>query len=613
MEIAIPLIALGSLYIVTNQKKKESFANNTKNLPNVNIPNKNYPSEYPIHSSETDQTSNLSRDNYYDGGAYTDKFFNPNSGSSLLGNPNKPDTTKNINGTTTDSKYTSMTGQNVDSTYFQHNNMVPFFGGNLRTRHLDNNSNESILDNYNGTGSQIVHKKEQAPMFSPHTNLQWANGMPSYSDFEQSRMNVSNKMSNVKPFGEQKVAPGLGLGAGTEGLGGYNSGMLARESWTERTVDELRVDNKPKASGLVSLGREGPAISYITKQGSIGKQEKNRPDTAFDMGPERYLTTTGVEKGQLLVPIPVEKYVSRPETTASYEGGAGYINSAEYVPGQFMPSHNQQLGSENMGPATAQGESVANVNDYAFLSNRAYANNRSVNQQNGYFGTAGKGIIAETIAPLLDILRPSRKENSIGTLRPYQNAKPAVSESYIFNPNDKPLPTIKETTVNSKFHLNIDKNQRGGGYDVAPQQVIHNARDSTTDFAYIGNSSAQERGRQPTSYESSYNQRNNEIKSSVVDSTYNPKGYMKIFDGNQNVRQSLVTEKQLNISNRHLTPQLSQGQSPNYQSLGQMNSKVNPYDGISLDRNNGDVLSQLQGNPFALSIHGALGAGGKVN
>jgi hypothetical protein len=44
-----------------------------------------------------------------------------------------------------------------------------------------------------------------------------------------------------------------------------------------------------------------------------------------------------------------------------------------------------------------------------------------------------------------------------------------------------------------------------------------------------------------------------------------------------------------------------------------MNSKVNPYDGISLDRNNGDVLSQLQGNPFALSIHGALGAGGKVN
>lgn len=602
MELAIPLIALGSLYIVTNQKQKENFANNTKELPNTNIPNKNYPSEYPIYSIETDQTSKLSHDNHYTGGAYTDKYFNPNSGSSLLDNPNKAQTIQNINGTNSTAKYVSMAGQNVDSTYFQHNNMVPFFGGNLRTRHLDNNSNESILDNYNGTGSQIIHKKEQSPLFSPHTNVQWAHGMPSYSDFEQSRMNISTKMSNVKPFEDIKVAPGLGLGAGTEGKGGYNSGMLDRDNWIDKNVDQLRVDNKPKSSGLVSLGREGPAISFVTKQGSIGKQEKNRPDTAFDFGPERYLTTTGIEKKQLLVPIPVEKYVSRPETSIDYAGNAGFINTAEYLPGEYMPSQNHQLNAENMGPASAQGESVANVNDYAFLSNRVYTNNRSMNQQNSYFGTAGKGIIAETIAPLLDILRPSRKENTIGPLRPYQNINKIIPESYIYNPNDKPLPTIKEGNINNKFHLNINANQNGGGYKVSPQQSIQNARDSTTDFAYIGNSSALERGRQPMSYESNYNQRNNDIKSNTV-SGYTPKGYMKIFDGNQNIKQNTATEQLLNISNRQLTPQLSYGQSPNYQSIGQLNSKFNPYDGISLDRTNGDVLSQLQENPFALNIN----------
>jgi hypothetical protein len=601
MEVAIPLIALGSLYIVTNQKKKENLANMTKGLPNTDIANSNFPSEYPIRNVETDQTSKLSHDNRYDGGAYTDKFFNPNSGSSLLDDPNKPKMVKNINGTSAEAKYKSLTGQMVTSDSFSHNNMTPFFGGNLRTRHVDNNSNESILDNANGTGSQIIHKKEQAPMFAPHTNLQWAYGMPNYSDFEQSRMNVSAKMSNVKPFGEQKVAPGIGIGAGTEGLGGYNSGMLSRESWLDRGVDELRVANKPKASGLISLGREGPAVSFISKQGSIGKQEKNRPDTVFDMGPERYFNTQGTVHGQQLVPLPIEKHVSRPETSTAYEGGAGYTNSAEYVPGEYMQTHNNEYGSPNIGPAVAQGESVANINDYSYLSNRAYANNRSVNQQNGYFGSAGKGIIAETIAPLLDVLRPSRKENHVGTMRPYQNPNKIIPESYIYDPNksDTKNSILKESVINSKFHLNVNANQRGGGYDVTPQTITHNARD-TTNVSYIGTAN---RSQEPMSYESNYNQRNNDNKSSVVDSAYNPKGNMKLFDGNQNVRQNTVTEKQLNITGRGLTPQLLNNQSPSYQSLGQFNSKINPYSNIQLDRNSGDVLSQLRENPFNLDIN----------
>ena len=60
MELAIPGVALGLLYVVTNQnKKKENFTNNVSGLPNTNVPNRNYPSEYPILSTETDQTSSL--------------------------------------------------------------------------------------------------------------------------------------------------------------------------------------------------------------------------------------------------------------------------------------------------------------------------------------------------------------------------------------------------------------------------------------------------------------------------------------------------------------------------------------------------------------------------
>ena len=62
MEIVIPIIALGGLYIVSNQKKNKENFKTRKNdeLPNTNIPNRNYPMEYPVLSPETDLTSKLS-------------------------------------------------------------------------------------------------------------------------------------------------------------------------------------------------------------------------------------------------------------------------------------------------------------------------------------------------------------------------------------------------------------------------------------------------------------------------------------------------------------------------------------------------------------------------
>ena len=67
MELAIPGIALGLLYVVTNQNKKsENFTNKSNELPNTNAPNRNYPEEYPVVSRETDLTSELSTVNKFD-------------------------------------------------------------------------------------------------------------------------------------------------------------------------------------------------------------------------------------------------------------------------------------------------------------------------------------------------------------------------------------------------------------------------------------------------------------------------------------------------------------------------------------------------------------------
>jgi hypothetical protein len=592
MELAIPAFALGAMYVINNQsKKKESFGNNSQ-LPNVDIPNRNYPSEYPIVSSENDQTSELSTNNRFDsaGGVYTDKYFNPN-----MANQNND----------IDVPYYSLTGNRVGSDYFQHNNMVPFFGSNSRSQNTSANVHEGILDNYSGAGSQSIIKKEIAPLFAPSDNIQWGFGTPNQSDFIQSRINPSLRMANTKPFAEESVAPGLGLGYTTQGSGGFNSGMMMREAWKDKNVDELRVDNKPKPGGYSLYGHEGPANSFIKNFATseqMGIMERHLPEKTFEMGQERYFTTTGASKGETLRSIPIERFVSRPETSVSYAGAAGYQNSSNYIPGEYMPSHNQQLGNIPLGIANAQGRNLANESDYGIKSKMAYPNNRSVNKQDPYYGLVSGGLGA-AVAPLLDILRPSRKENVIGTLRPYQNPGTTVSQSYIFNPADRPATTIRETTENSKFHLNVNSNQLGGAYQVTDQQPSHTYRQETGDFYYSGVASASAGTRELTSYDAGYNQRNNDIKSSTIKG-YMVQGNMSLMNGDVNMRQ--VSRDEYLKNNRPVSgtmPYLS----PDASTMGSASGSVNSlYSNIQLDRNTPEIVDMLKSNPYVVDYKNAL-------
>lgn len=598
MELAIPLIALGGLFIVSNQSKKtnESFKNKEYVLPNVDVPDHNYPysnnmlgKEPDYTNPETDLTSNLSTVNRYDGGkVYTDKYFNKELNSpQLLSNSEF-----NSN---TDSKYKSLTGSSVDSSYFRHNNMVPFFGSHLPNQ-PNINSSESVLDNYTGSGSQIYRKREVAPLFAPGENIQYANGAPNNSDFYQSRVNPSMKMSNVKPFEEIKVAPGLCLGYTAAGSGGFNSGLMCRDQWSEKTVDELRPANKQKASGLVMLGHEGPANSFIKTMGQHGLVEKNRVDTSFEMGPERYMTTTGLEKGQTLHSMPIDRHVNRPETTTDYMGAAGYGVSSQTVDGEYMPSKHIDLGAVPFAPAGASGKGGATESDYGIKTKMAYPNNRTANQDDGYFGVFG-GSMGAVIAPLLDILRPSRKENTVGTLRPYQNVKAPVMSSYLYNPGDKPATTIRETTENSKFHLNVNANQRGGAYETNPQQPQRLQRDSTTDIYYAGNSSAGSNARQPRTYDAEYRQRNNDIKSSTIDGRMVP-GNMSLMNGDINM---YAKNKDSFLTNTRAVMPSMPYESPSANSMGKLQGTSNPlYQNIQMDRNSSDIMTALKSNPYTI-------------
>jgi hypothetical protein len=591
IEAALPLIALGSLYMVSNQTEKENFRGD---LPNTNTPDVNFPEDRILVSAEMEKTSKLSTLNKYGGGAYTDKYWSPNGLAQE----------EDVSHVASSSSYTSLTGDKVDMNYFQHNNMVPFFGSKIRNQHTEYNANESLMDAKTGAGSQSFKKQEISPLFSPATNMQWAYGTPNMTDFMQSRANVSQRMANVKPFMEKQEAPGLG-GTGGESAG-YNSGMMARELWMPRNVDELRVANKPKTGGTVAYGYEGPAASRVKNIGTEGILEKNRPERAFEWGPERYMTTTGLEKAPTMHADQIDRsdFINRTTTTTSYVGAAGGYNET-YTEGEYMPSKHIDLGPLPIGIANCVGEGSARSGEYGLDGQRVYPNNRTTSQpKDDYFGAVG-GAFGAAVAPLLDMLRPSRRENVIGTMRPYQNPKSEVNAPYMYNPADRPATTIRETTEESNGHLFINRGQGKDGYLVTKPVAAYTTRSETGDHYYAGTCAGP---REMRRYDAEYNQRNNEIKSATIDGRLVP-GNMSLMNGNINMRNKTL-DNDLKTRRGASGPKMP-SRTPEVGQMGYVSNSSNMhlYNGISLDRNQPDMLEALKSNPYTQNIMGAFSSG----
>ncbi len=583
MELAIPLVALGSLYIVSNQKKPEGF------LPNLDIPDTNYPPPADQYTGETEVTSQLAKTHAYDGpSAYTDKYFPSRSDMTLsVGTQNTNAGGSKITAQT----YTSLDGREVDASYFNHNNMTPFFGSKLRGP-VNPTSNESKLDTYLGTGSFQKNKEEQAPMFSPNEKVQHAYGAPNMNDFYQSRVVPSMNMNGIKPFQEERERPGL---CGGDDFAGYNSGMGCREAWMPRGVDELRSLNRQKATDTMLLGHEGPAASRIKNVGVIGTVQKNRPDTAFEWGPERYFTTTGVGKAQTAQAIPIDRYVTRPETSVEYEGIKGVAQGCTKPldPGSILPSHRTENGPTQIGVANSVGRAFATEGDYGAKSTQVYMNNRTYNQQDddGYFGAMKSGIGA-VVAPILEMLRPSRKENVVGNMRVYGDAKSAVGQGYLYNPNDAPAATMRETTENAPMHWNVNRGQSNNGYLSTPYQSVEQNRDTTTQ-SYIGGAGSVHSAFRSYDAELSY------VPSDMKNITAKGRmgnGNIALFDGNINYQGK---PKDLDmINNRATVPKLP-AQNRSLETFGSLQTK-SVSEMRENDRNDPNLYEVLRQNPYAL-------------
>ena len=598
-EIAIPLIALGGIYVIANHDNQksvepESFTNMGKpknELPNVipPIPAVNYPNTKALNLQ-----SQYGPNKYSNPNQSVDKFFNSKIYETV--------TKTNPPGSVGSGRQSviGLNGEPINTKDFKHNNMVPFFGGKIKGATLPADSNETILDNMQGSGSQMFKKCEQAPLFAPRQQLSFPNGTPNMSSFLQSRVNPGMKMSNVKPWQEVKVAPALGKGYGTEGGAGFNSGMEDRNSWLPKTVNELRYDTNPKMTfGLA--GHQGPATAYVKSAGDVktqGNVEKYLPDTYYSVGPQRWFTTTGQEKAPTVRGIEILQPQNRPETSGEYFGAGGTDGEATYVKGEYAKSRRPELSATDMPPASAKGAWKASENSFNSNSYKNLPNNRSTTRQANEYGGAGgiNGVMKAVVAPIFDVLRPSRKENVIGNLRPTGNAHSSVSNLPVYNPADRTKTTIREMTeglADGKF-LNIEK-QGAGAYTVTKNQAVFNQRD-TTSCSYIGDAGPNglSAGQSLTA---AYNQRNNPNK--TIPSRPNP-GVNQLFSGEENV---CVNSNRGDCNNRSNISVGGPTMAPSANTYGKINTPQYYDQCQGCDRITPDILTAFKQNPYTQSLN----------
>ena len=606
MELAIPLIALGGMYIVSNQtpskscdtekgKRKmnqENFTSmgaNRNYLPNTNIPPQNFPVSninQLVDTVQEYQNPNAATDKYFDQNAYQQRVRN---NAPVGQNPQQ---------------IYSMTGNYLDSEQFKHNNMVPFNGGKVKGNTYDVNIAESVLDNMIGSGSQTIKKIEQAPLFKPEDNMQWAHGAPNNSDFYQSRVNPGMKNNNVKPFDSVMVGPGLDKGYNSvNGTGGYNSGMEARDKWMPYTVDQMRVSTNPKLEYELT-NHEGPANSYIKNAAStqtMGRVEKQRPDTFFINTQDRWLTTTGAEKGETLRSIQEMGIVRRNDVVVDYTGPAGPADrKAAYAPENFEQSRRQESMTCGVNHSSAQRRGPSTDADNFLRSHTNYENHRSTVKQPDTHRSGFGGAIGAVIAPIMDMFRPTRKDETIHNVRVYGEATSSVPSSYVINPLDTTTTTIKETTLYAPtFNIN---NQKEGIYvnNATPGEMTQR---ETTSVNYVGTSGGAATAYGDMSYVAAYKQHNNDIKSSTVMNRPN-QGGTQIF--NQQMNLTTIKSDSDRFDGR-VNPAISVTPlPPSVQTYGAINTPQYYNENAGCDRIQPDILNAFRNNPYTHSLSTAV-------
>lgn len=359
-----------------------------------------------------------------------------------------------------DRKVKSLTGEYVHEAQFTHNNMIPYFGGRMR-QNMDAGANSSLMESYTGVPTEDFKRKCEVPsMFSMTKDLGHVNGMDSKDDFYKDRITAPRVRNNELPFDQIRVGPGLGEGFTDKPSGGFQS-LDMQEYAMPKCVDELRAANKPKVTfeGRMVDGQK------TSVRGEMGKMEKNRVNRFYEQNEDHLFRTTGAYLKPTDIPEFNVKATHRLDTTREYMGTAVANQKARTIDASVRPTHKSQYGEYGLRNAslatTGKGESY----DHGKSQILVYANERDITTTRVHQGNV-TSLIKAIVAPILDILKTTKKDDFIDNPRHFGNMSIQIPEKgTIQDPNDVAKTTIKETMLHDAILGNLKGNEKLTIYD----------------------------------------------------------------------------------------------------------------------------------------------------
>lgn len=574
-QIAIPLVIAGALYLMSNNKK-EDFTNPLV-LDELN------------KSLISDQATNANSDKLNNNLINTKTFYNnidPTSLSAnnsgvysqyqdkyLLKNSKKQGDGENL--------FQTLAGTEVKYNDMNHNNMQIFYNNKSNGASQMSFNNDIKLDTYGGLGSTVIEKKEISSLFKPAENSNNVYGTQNQSDFFQSRVNESLRHANTKPWAEIKDSGGSL---------GFNSGVVDRDKWMPKQVDELRTTNNPKSNYVQNYQSPAYQPTAVDRSAEVNQinMVKKKPDTYHmncgvgGMGPASGEAKPMQFSEQMLTDP------NREHTSVSYYGVKGALDTQGYVTGQANETHRQDLPTNSFTNLT--GNSIYLTKDNS-ASYKAYTNSRDTSQD--YFG-AIQGTFMQTIVdPLVKGLKHTKKTNFTESSSGAMNLAGPVKHM-VFNPKDN-LPTTNREMTSEKIglnHLNIERqSQDSKGYITSNPYLGHTQRESTNNSQIGIATSILPMGK---SYDAEYNQRS--FEKPLIGRT--PIGNMNMFNSEMN---ATITGRE--VACDRASPVYIPNVAPHAGQLGMNTVLPQQYTNMNDQYNHPDLLKAFKSNPYAQPLN----------
>jgi len=308
-----------------------------------------------------------------------------------------------------------LTGEAIAPEQFLPPNTQPYFRGSVR-QNMDPGMNSTLLENYTGRGDLLLSKKESECFFKPTAGNGNVCGMANFNDVYQDRVEKPIRRHNDFPIEQVRVAPGVGLGFTSEGMGGFQQASTL-DYIRPKTIDELRPGNKQKV--VMEARVQGPAQGTI-QRGELGAVSKNRPDTFYSQTQDQWLRTRGANDKERQRPVYDLKPTARVESHVEYKGAA--------------------RGADQPGKGTAD--------DYGKASVMVYDNERQTTQTRTVVSNLTSAVKA-IVAPLLDVMKHGIKEYTIDAPRTFGNMSAQIpAKATVYDPVSGMMrTTIKETLI----------------------------------------------------------------------------------------------------------------------------------------------------------------------